>query len=80
MKDDRLNFMVDDSFGLTAREAIVEASIHTGSFSVGIAKNGIGSSAASVEIISGADDDKAALDAYNKANGTFFKALPAYLY
>lgn len=80
LKDDRLNFMVDDSFGLTAREAIVEASIHTGSFSVGIAKNGIGSSAASVEIISGADDDKAALDAYNKANGTSFKALPAYLY
>ena len=80
MKDDRLNFMVDDSFGFTARQAVVEASIHTGSCSVGIAKNGIGSSAASVEIISGADDDKAALDAYNKANGTSFKALPAYLY
>lgn len=80
MKDDRLNFMVDDSFGLTAREAVVEASIHTGSCSVGIAKNGIGSSAAAVEISSGQAADIAALDEYNKANGTAFKALPAYLY
>lgn len=80
LKDDRLNFMVDDSFGLTARSAVVEASIHPGSCSVGIAKNGIGSSAAAVDIISGQADDKAALEAYNSANGTAYRALPAYLY
>ena len=80
LKDDRLNFMVDDSFGLTAREAVVEASIHTGSCSVGIAKNGIGSTAATVEISSGLDSDKDAIQAYNNANGTDYMPLPAYLY
>lgn len=80
LKDDRLNFMVDDSFGLTARQSVVEASIHTGNCSVGIAKNGIGSASASVDIVSGQAADKAALDAYNTENGTAYQAIPAYLY
>ncbi len=80
LKDDRNNFMVEDSFGLTARSAVVEASVHTGAASVGIAKNGKGQSSASVSIVSGEEADKAVLKEYNAANGTSYKALPAYLY
>ena len=80
LKDDRNNFMVEDSFGLTARNPVVETSVHAGYCSVGIAKNGKGQSAASVAISTGTDAEIAALEAYNKDHGTSFKALPAYLY
>ena len=40
IRDDRDNFMVEDSFSLTARQSLLQTSVHTGACSVGIAKNG----------------------------------------
>ena len=79
IKDDRNNFMVDDSFGLTARSAVVEASVHTGSCSFGIAKNGKGNTAAKVSIIFGTQAQDA-LTAYNTANKTDLKAVPVNMF
>ena len=79
IKDDRNNFMVDDSFGLTARSAVVEASVHTGYCSFGIAKNGKGTAAANVNIIVGSQAEDA-LKAYNAANKTELKAVPVNMY
>ncbi|MBO6169321.1 MAG: DUF1735 domain-containing protein [Bacteroidales bacterium] len=76
MKDDRNKDMVDDSFGITAKEPVIVTSVHTGSCPVGIAKNGKGLSAASVSISS----DASLLDAYNKANNTSYEALPQSAY
>ena len=74
--DDRNNFMVDDSFGLTAPSVLQDASIHTGSFAVGIAKNGKGQSSASASISVAPE----ALANYNNDNGTSYKAVPADKY
>ena len=74
--DDRDNFMVEDSFSLTARQALLQASVHTGTCTVGVAKNGKGRTAATVTVSSSAADCAAALAAYNEANGTSFQALP----
>ena len=76
MKDDRNNFMVDDSFGLTARQQLIQASVHTGSCAVGVAKNGKGQTAASVRIAASGAAAADSLSAYNKRNGTSFVAVP----
>ena len=79
IKDDRDNFMVADSFGLTARTTVVEASIHTGSCSFGISKNGKGATAAKVDIIVGIQAQDS-LNRYNQINKTDYKALPANMF
>ncbi len=76
MKDDRENFMVPDSFGITSRSSLVQASVHKGSCTVGIAKNGKGRSAAQVQIAASGAGAASALEAYNAANRTSFTALP----
>jgi len=74
--DDRNNFMVEDSFSLTARQTLLQASVHTGACTVGLAKNGKGRSAASVTVSASEADCAEALARYNEANGTSFQALP----
>lgn len=71
--DDRENFMVDDSFTLTNRQTLVGCSVHTGSYTVGVSKNGKGKSAATATLSASAAD---AIASYNEANGTSFIALP----
>ncbi|MBQ9410882.1 MAG: DUF1735 domain-containing protein [Bacteroidales bacterium] len=78
--DERDNFMVPDSFGLSSQEALTDASIHTGQLVLGIVKSGKGQSAATVTINLNTDDIKAAVDTYNKENDKEFAPLPAYLY
>lgn len=78
--DDRNNFMVEDSFGLTATSSIVQASVHTGSCVLGVAKNGKGQTAAKVSISLDAAEAQSALDTYNKANNTDYQILPAGLF
>ena len=73
LPDDRNNFMVPDRFGITG-EVVKEASVHTGSLTLGISKSGIGQSAASVEISIGAECAQYIAD-YNTANGTSYKAV-----
>lgn len=74
--DDRNNFMVDDSLGLTAPAIVQEASVHTGFFAIGVSKNGIGQSPASVTV----RIDNDALAEYNAKNNTSYRSVPlAYL-
>lgn len=75
--DDRGNFMVDDSFGLTARDELVQASVHTGSYTLGVSKNGIGQKAATAQVSLEAAEIQAALDKYNGENRTSLKLIPA---
>ena len=78
--DERNNFMVNDSFGLTSQEAVTDASIHTGQLVVGIVKSGKGQTAATVSISTDADAIKSVLDSYNKDNETEYVQLPANLF
>ena len=73
ISDDRENFMVDDSFTLTNRQTLVGCSVHTGTYTVGVSKNGKGTSAATATLSTSAAD---AIASYNEANGTSFTALP----
>ena len=73
--DDRNNFMVPDSFGITSLDDVVEASVHTGTYVIGIAKSGKGLSAASVRINRDAAAYGPALEAFNNENGTDYEAL-----
>ena len=78
--DERNNFMVSDSFGLTGREDVMNASVHHGGMNVGISKSGIGQSAATLQVITDAQQCKTALDAFNKENETAFQMAPENLY
>ena len=73
--DDRNNFMVEDTLSLTAT-GIQSVSVHPGSFSFGVAKNGKGQSAAQAVISSEAEDIASAIKLYNIENGTSLKAIP----
>lgn len=73
--DERNNFMVPDSFGITSLENVVEASVHTGSFVLGIAKSGKGQTAAHVEINRNQDDIDARLSDFNAKHDTEYKAV-----
>ena len=73
--DERNNFMVPDSFGITSLENVVEASVHTGGYVLGIAKSGKGQSAAHVRIIRDDTEIQSLLNSYNKENGTDFKSV-----
>ena len=73
--DERNNFMVPDSFGITSLENVVEASVHKGSYVLGIAKSGKGQSAAHVRIIRDETEIQSRLGAYNEENGTDFKTV-----
>lgn len=73
--DERNNFMVPDSFGITSLENVVEASVHTGSFVLGIAKSGKGQTPAHVEISRDQEEIESRLSAYNSEHGTGFKAV-----
>ncbi|MBR0292042.1 MAG: DUF1735 domain-containing protein [Bacteroidales bacterium] len=75
--DDRGNFMVDDSFGLTTRETLVQASVHTGSYTIGVSKNGVGQKAASASVSLEDASILAALDKYNGEYQTSYKLIPA---
>lgn len=70
--DERLSNMVDDSFGFSSVVAVQDISVHPGTFTVGIAKSGIGRSAASVTVEISPDDCAEAI-------GTAYKVLPAKL-
>lgn len=74
--DDRDHGMVPDSFGLTGISPLTETSVHTGSYTLGVVKNGKGLTAASVRLGVGAEACAARLEAYNQANGTHFQAVP----
>lgn len=78
--DDRENFMVPDSFGLTAGDALIQTSAHAGEYTLGIAKNGKGKTAAKAMVSIESGDAAAAVDKYNSANGTDFKAMPTSLF
>ena len=75
LRDDRNNFMVSDSLGLTAREKLISASVHTGSISFGVAKNGKGSSPASATLSSRQEDVESAVKLYNLQKETAYKTL-----
>ena len=75
--DDRGNFMVDDSFGLTTRDALVQASVHTGFYTLGISKNGIGQTAAKATVSLESGSIQAALDKYNEENNSSYELIPA---
>ena len=77
--DQRNNFMVPDSFGIVGENNVAEASVHTGSYVVGLTKNGKGQRAAQLHINRDDAAVAAALSAYNKANNTAYKALPGEL-
>ncbi|MBR4809905.1 MAG: DUF1735 domain-containing protein [Bacteroidales bacterium] len=78
--DDRENFMVPDSFGLTASETLVNTSAHAGSYTFGVAKNGKGKAAASATVSMDSGSVSAALDKYNADNGTSYKTLPVSMF
>lgn len=78
--DDRDNFMVPDTIGMSAAELLAQASVHTGSYTVGVAKNGKGQSPASVTLSLEAPEIAAALDSWNEEHGTQYKALPAAMF
>ena len=80
IRDDRDNFMVEDSFSLTARQSLLQTSVHTGACSVGIAKNGKGRTGATVTVLTSGTGCAEALARYNEANGTAFQALPESAY
>ncbi len=75
--DDRNNYMVDDSFCLTATTQLQQASVHTGSCTLGVAKNGKGQTAASARISTDPADYESALKLFNIKNGTAYKAIPS---
>lgn len=73
--DERNNFMVPDSFGITSLENVVEASVHTGGYVLGIAKSGKGQTAAAVHINLNQADIQSRLDAYNSEHNTEFQVV-----
>ena len=80
IRDDRNYQMVDDTFSFTARQTLLQASVHTGSCPVGIAKNGKGQTAAAVTLTTSGAACTEALAKYNEENGTAFVALPESAY
>ena len=78
--DDRENFMVPDSFGLTATDDLVQASVHAGSYTFGVAKNGKGQTEATAAVSIDSDGAAKAVSEYNKANGTEYKMLSPSLF
>lgn len=73
--DERNQFLPADSFGITDPDLFADASVHAGSCTVGIAKNGKGLSAGSLTI----SLDSSLVEAYNRKNNTSFKAVDASL-
>ncbi len=71
IRDERNNFMVPDSFGINAANVLQEASVHTGSYVLGISKSGKGQAPGNVSV----SLDDSVLPAYNQAHGTDFKAV-----
>lgn len=63
IKDDRNNFMVDDSVTLTATGTVQESSVHSGSYAFGVAKSGKGQTAAKAFVTP--DGAKTLLQKYN---------------
>ena len=74
--DDRNNFMVDDTLSITAT-GLQTASVHPGSFTFGVAKNGKGQASATATVSGEQDDVLSALKLYNIQNGTSLKAVPS---
>lgn len=74
-KDERNNFMVPDSLGIASLENVVDASVHTGTYSLGITKSGKGQSAARMHIVRDREVYLKELDAYNQAHGTDFEPI-----
>lgn len=74
-KDERNNYMVPDTLGFTARGDVIEASVHTGAYTLGIAKSGKGQSAAQMHVVQDSETCQSLLDAFNQENGTEYKAV-----
>lgn len=77
--DERNQFLPADSFGITARNRVEEASVHAGAYTLGIAKNGKGQQSGTVRMSTDPDAYLPLLEAYNKEYGTAYKAVPASL-
>ncbi len=73
--DERNQFIPADSFGVTAKSLVTEASVHTGSYTVGIAKNGKGQQPGTVFINQDQDAYLPLLEAFNKEKGTHYEAV-----
>jgi len=79
--DDRNNNMVDDSFGVAAKTLVQDVSIHAGSYTVGLVKNGKGQQSGTLRIVTDQTKVQAALDQFNKDNRTAYKGImPASIY
>ena len=77
--DERNQFLPADSFGVTAKSLVTEASVHTGTYTVGISKNGKGQQGGTVQMSTDPGAYLPLLEAYNKENGTAYEAIPASL-
>lgn len=77
--DERNQFIPADSFGVTTRDLLEEASVHTGTLAIGIAKNGKGQQPGTVFINRDPDAYLPLLEAYNDDKGTHYEAIPASL-
>ena len=75
--DDRENFMVPDSFGITASDVLVQTSVHAGSYTFGVAKNGKGKTGAKAVVTLDSGEASTALAKYNSENNTAYETLPA---
>lgn len=73
--DERNQFLPADSFGVTAKSLVTEASVHTGTYTVGIAKNGKGQQPGTVYINRDRDAYLPLLEAYNNEKGTRYEAV-----
>ncbi|MBR6002610.1 MAG: DUF1735 domain-containing protein [Bacteroidales bacterium] len=79
-KDDRNNFMVSDSFGISSLENKVETSVHTGKFVLGVTKSGKGQSAAKVRIYRDAEHCQQLIEEYNLEHETSFTPVMTSLF
>lgn len=73
--DERNNFMVDDAFGISSLDQVVEASVHSGTIVIGIAKSGKGTSSATVRVNTSSTATSPLINAYNQANKTNYQAV-----
>ena len=73
--DERNQFIPADSFGVSAKNLVAEASVHTGTYTVGIAKNGKGQQPGTVFINRDQDAYLPLLEAYNNEKGTHYEAV-----
>ena len=75
IKDERNNFMVSDSLGVISNNGVIEASVHTGSCTVGIVKSGKGLTEARVLVNRDAEACTPLLEQYNQEHNTSYQSV-----